>query len=45
MMPQRTGNGAQTITINVKAMDKDQGFEIVYYSKIPVCRGEHRPKK
>ena len=26
---------AQTITIDVKAMDKGQGFEIIYYSKIP----------
>ena len=29
-----TGDG-QTITINVKAMDKGQGFEIIYESKIP----------
>ena len=30
-----TSTDTQTITIDVKAMDKKQGFEIIYYSKIP----------
>ena len=30
-----TAGGAQTIRINVKAMDKNQGFEMIYYSEIP----------
>ena len=30
-----TATDAQTITIDVKSMDKDQGFEIIYESKIP----------
>ena len=35
MLTVSAADEAQTITIDVKAMDKDQGFEIVYYSKIP----------
>ena len=33
------------ITINVKAMDKDQGFDITYHSKIPSVATNTLPQR